>query len=195
MSRLENRVRPILIPLLAGRSLVLNKERQEVLATWLATRLLVAEFSDPVDQLVTPQIERSLSMGRRLPPDIMRIWIGCADKSLSNLYYRHAAPMAITLPGRQRKPAPKTNNIQAQTLVIGDLFVQAITTTVLGVKFNAPTYWRLRQLWPYKRDFAWPRPFPVTFDLSSEIARALEQTRTVNFPGRPPSIKATLARS
>jgi hypothetical protein len=185
MSRLESRVRPVLIPLLTGRPLVLNRQNQEVLATWIATRLLVAEFSDPINELVTPAIERSLLMGRRRPPDVMRIWIGrYTEGLLQNIYYRHATPMAVTPPGRPRNPLPKANNTQAQTFLIGELFVQGITT-LSGVNFNAPAHWRLHQLWPYRQDFTWPPRIPVSHDLTSEIATALERTRTVHFTGRP----------
>jgi hypothetical protein len=58
-------------PLLLGHPFVLGKYHQEILATWIAMKLLVCEYSVPED-VVTPSLDRSLVMGRRLPPDIMK---------------------------------------------------------------------------------------------------------------------------
>jgi hypothetical protein len=75
MSGLESRSKPILTPLITGRHLALNKYNQEILSTWIATRMLVAEFLYPRDVFSSAE-DRSLVMGRRLPPDRMKIWIG-----------------------------------------------------------------------------------------------------------------------
>jgi hypothetical protein len=91
MSRLETKVMPILTPLLLGQPFALGKYHQEILATWIATKLMVCEFSVPED-VVTPPLERSLLMGRRLAPDIMKIWIGYYQGSFwSSAYERHAS--------------------------------------------------------------------------------------------------------
>lgn len=189
MSRLESRAKPVLIPLLTGRHVVLNKQNQEILATWIATRLQVAEFSDPESRdIVTPPIERSLLMGRRRPPDIMRIWIGnYVEGKLRNAYYRHSGHMRLALQQIPKVPRPSNSNIQAQTFLIGQLFVQGITTTIPDTRFGAPAHWRLFQLWPYQRDFVWPPPLPVTHDLTSDIATALDRTKTFEFLRRPAS--------
>jgi len=94
MSRLETRVMPIVIPLLTGAPIQLNKYNQEILATWIAMKLQIFEFNFPDKSIVTPALERSLLMGRRVPPDIMSIWIARYRGVQENSYYREAGGVA-----------------------------------------------------------------------------------------------------
>jgi hypothetical protein len=132
MSSLETRVKPILVPLITGRRITLNKCNQEILATWIATKFLTAEFSDP-DNISTPALQRSLLMGRRVPPEIMTIWIAhYTAGTWANAYYRHSATFGWappgTIPSQPSGSLPK--NTQSQSFIIGELFVQAMSTTV-----------------------------------------------------------------
>jgi hypothetical protein len=190
MSRLETSAKPVALPLIAGTHAVLEKYRQEILATWLAMKLMTCEFSDPED-LATPELERALLMGRRRPPDIMGIWIArCADLGWSNTYWRQAATLGWapigTLPPQPVSLLPK--NTQAQTFVIGELFVQAVSTTVAGLKFHTPPAIgrSMRQIWPFERAFLWP-PGPSLSDNDVRfITRAFDRfTSQLPFsPGR-----------
>jgi hypothetical protein len=192
MSGLETKVIPILTPLLLGQPFALGKYHQEILATWIAMKLMVCEFSVPED-VVTPPLERSLLMGRRLPSTITKIWIGCYQGSFwSSAYERHAALIGwgnasgpLPLP----KDAP-AKNIQSQTLGIGKLLVQTIGTTVGGVDFNSPKLPNnpLRQIWPYERNFLWPTGQPIIDPQVRLMASGLDQfMRRLPFsPGKPP---------
>ena len=166
MSRLETRVKPILIPLLTGTHVNLDKYNQEILATWIAMKLLIAEFSVPED-VSTPALERSLLMGRRLPPNIMSIWIAHYPGSTwQNTYLRQSSTLGWAPFGTIPSIPPGGSfhkNTQTQSFLIGELFVQAVTTTVTGVVFNTPPAVAsvIRQIWPYRHSFQWPlEPIP-----------------------------------
>jgi hypothetical protein len=118
MSRLETRAKYVLVPLLTGSSRVLSYYDQEILATWIAMKSMICEFSVPKD-VATPSIERTLLMGRRLPPETMAIWIGhYKGTGWGNVYIRHAASVGFAPVGTFPAIPPKellVKNVQAQT--------------------------------------------------------------------------------
>ena len=128
MSRLETLAKPVLIPLFTGKSASLNKYNQEVVATWIAMKLVVCEFSVPEDA-ITPAIERSLLMGRRRPPDITSIWIGnYTGGSWDNAYARFSGGIGVGVKSRGQLSS-SGKNVQSQSMIAGKLFLQAVTTT------------------------------------------------------------------
>src|SRR5262249_17493807 len=141
--------------------------------------LSVCEFSTPEDA-VTPPLLRSLLMGRRLPPDHMKIWIGLQEgKSWRNAYSRRASAIVL---GDDSGPFPLppsdlTQNIQSQTLGIGRLFIQSISTTLRGLDFYSPKLPDnpFRQLWPYERNIIWPPGRSITDPQIKIIAGGLER--------------------
>lgn len=172
MSRLETRVKPILVPMLTGNRVLMSKYNQEIVATWIAMKMMTAEFSVP-DDIVTPAIERTLVMGRRLPSEMMAIWIGrYQGKGWHNAYLRHAASIGFapagTIPIAPKGSVPKT--VQAQTFFIGELFVQVVTTTVRQLIFQTPPAFApiIRQIWPFQYEFSWP-PTASLFDFHASI--------------------------
>lgn len=182
MSRLETRVKPVLVPLLTGSSIQLNKYNQEILATWIAMKLQICEFSSKENAIVTPALERSLLMGRRIPPDIMAIWIAKYHGERENSYFRQAGGIARInrqngemIPPIAPSDRPIVKTTQSQTLIIGELFIQAITTTVPGFVLKPPPSARatLWQIWPFQRDFSWPPDSVIGDDEVNAIATAL----------------------
>jgi hypothetical protein len=180
--------------LLTSAPFALNKYNQEILATWIAMKLLTCEFSVPED-VVTPDIERSLLMGRRLPPEIMRIWIArYTGGAWDNVYLRHAATLGFAPRGTIPSTPPSgsfAKNAQSQTLLIGELFVQAITTTVRGLEFNQPTNMSaaLKQIWPYRQNFLWP-PGSAFSDAQASFIATLFDRLTSQLPHSPGSTAA-----
>jgi hypothetical protein len=197
MSRLEQRAKPILVPLITGAPIVLSHPNQEIVATWIATKLLTIEAANP--DPVTPAGEFPQLMGRRRPPEIMRIWIGHFKGTIgSGAYHRQAAsaPLPVPFGGLSLVYTPKKQNIQTQMFIIGQLFVQAVTTTVPALKFNPPPEFSnvLRQIWPYERSFAWPLAAPLSDHHAASIGTALERTSVPPLPTAPPSMKIPRTR-
>ncbi|MGA8613647.1 MAG: hypothetical protein WB760_18635 [Xanthobacteraceae bacterium] len=169
---------------MTGRYINLNPYNQEVLATWIAMKMLVADFLTP-DDVFASSLDRSLFMGRRLPPDNMTIWIGrYLGSEATNLYYRHGA-VAVVTPIRiiPRRPPPGTKkNLLSQTFIIGELFAHAISTTT-GLTFNVPPKFAetIRRIWPYQHAVAWPPVIGMSDEVARDVATGLNN---VGF-GRP----------
>jgi hypothetical protein len=194
MSRLEQRVIPILTPLIKGDFFILTKYHQELIATWIAMKLMVCEFSIPEDR-VTSALERSLLMGRQRPSEATRLWIGFYDGSFwKSAYERHAALIGWG-DARGPMPLPKdslSKNIQSQTLGIGRVFIQSIGSTLGGLDFHSKKlpHNPLIQLWPFERNIVWPPPGKVVTDFHARaIASTLDRfMRQLLFsPGMPPT--------
>jgi len=188
MSRLETRVKPVLIPLFKGSPFLLNKYNQEILATWIAMKLMVAEFSVPEDT-VTPQIERTLLMRRRRPPDVTGIWIGhYKGTGWGNVYLRNAATLGWAPFGTIPKAPAKgsfAKNTQLQTFFIGELFVQAVTVTIKELAFQTPpSAPYLRQIWPFQFEFSWP-PATAMHDFHAHLMATSFERFSATLPIAP----------
>lgn len=168
MSRLENRVKPILLPLVNGSPIRLTRYDQEILATWIAMKFQICEFDFPDSRIVTPELERSLLMRRQMPPDIMTIWIGRYQGVKENSYFREA--------GSFLGDRLEERTTQSQTFIMGELFVNAMTTTVPGLSFQPPPDWQLFQIWPFQRDFEWPPPSVIDDGTRVAIENAYGRT-------------------
>jgi hypothetical protein len=167
-----------------GHQFALSKYNQEILATWIATKMLVAEFLT-AEGIFTSAIERSLVMGRRLPPDITKIWLGhYLGSDATNMYFQHAA-IAVNAPIGVipiRPPDGAKRNIQSQTFIIGKLFVQTVTTIDRHLELNVPPEFSpvLCQIWPYRQEFTWPPSFGMSDGFARDITFGLE-----SLNGRP----------
>ena len=67
MSELDTAVKPILTPLVLDQQTILGKDRQRVLATWIAMKVMVAEHSDP-QRVVSTSEDRTFLMKNLSPP-------------------------------------------------------------------------------------------------------------------------------
>jgi hypothetical protein len=180
MSRLETKAKPILVPLLTGNRIALSKYYQEVLATWIAMKLIICEFSDPND-VVTPSLDRSLLMGRRTPPNTSSIWIGhYGGATWNNAYFRDCYEIATSAIGEvPNPPNSPTKNTQSQSLIAGKPFIHALGTTVPDIKFEPRRTGHainaLRQIWPFQREFSWPPLLRLNDIQASLIATELSR--------------------
>jgi hypothetical protein len=178
MSLLESKVKPIMAPLIMGHPTVLTEDKQKAIARWLVMKFMVVEFIKQ-DQPITPQSERLYVIGNNSPPPNWRIWIGHQKANLWNTaYFAEAATLGPISP--DKPPAPPNNsfakNTQSISFGIGDLFVQAIHTTIAGLEFNPPPeFHALCQIWPFKVNFLWP-PGDILLDRdSANIANAFRR--------------------
>jgi hypothetical protein len=161
MSGLETKAKRFLIPLISGQYGVVDRYRQEIIANWIAMKLLVCECSIPED-MVFNSMDRSIFMGRRWPPDSMSIWIGrYTGDGWANTYLRSAVCAGWAPVGTLPKMPPSgsfAKNLQAQTFLIGELFVHATSTTIEGLFASTPPTLAhvLKRIWPYEGPFLWP---------------------------------------
>lgn len=179
MSALEQRAKPLLIPLLRGEPAVLSKNTQSVLAAWAATKVMVCEHYDP-DSITSTQEDRNFLMTNQTPPTFWRIWFAnqTGGPEWRSAYSRYAAELG-PVPNGEPSPVmgkiPK--NTQAVTLGIGKLLIHAIACSLPNVVFDLPdSYTRyLHRIWPYQGDFFWP-PQPALQAREAEfIARSMRR--------------------
>ena len=169
MSRIEEEAKPILIPLLRGLPLLLDREKRSKLAVWLALKVMVGESHDPRDA-VTMQEDRTAFMLSRTIPPYMKIWIGSHDSEDWYMSYWHQTARINLTPD---PPAGGNfKNIQSTALGIGHILSLTIAATVPHCEIDLTTDQPILPLWPLQReDIEWPLQ-----ELSSESADRLATT-------------------
>lgn len=188
MSAMEERVKPILTPLMLGGAAVLSHERQRDLAAWMAMKCMVLEFDAP-ETVVTPLAEREWLMHHQEAPSNWRIWIA---SQLGMKWRTGSLRTAHTLGGARRGETPATpdgtfaKNTQSITLGFGRLAIKAISTRVPELDLIPdgvyPRIWF--QIWPVAPGFLWPAGPPIS-DVGFRDA-ALSLRRIVSaMPWRP----------
>lgn len=154
---MEERVKPILIPLIIGERRNLSMYDQSVLATWASKTAMVAEYSKPIEDGIT-QGERTWLMEKQTPPPKWFVWIGAYHgtdwRDLAIFQNRGSlspAPVA--------SPSKAPYYMQATTFGAGHVIFCVLSTSsphilpnFLGLEANG-----LFQICPsYPRSILWP---------------------------------------
>lgn len=149
MGRIDAAVRPLLMPLITGRDVVLTLGAQRALAAWTAKTVMIAEFAS-AEGVVTPRTERAHLRATLEPPPNWNIWIArSAGRDWVARYVRHTAGL-----GQSGRGAKDTQSV---TLGMGRILVHVMTSTVPGMKFELPERAEsFHFLWPVRRAIAWP---------------------------------------
>jgi hypothetical protein len=154
MRALEDKARPILVPLIEGNETRLMASDQGIIAAWAALKAMVVEY-DRIANVTTNHVWRKyMRINSLAPPRGWGIWIGHYDrKDWRPEWISH--PLRI-LDGKNAKcgagkPVTRFNS-QSTTQVIGKLFIQIIRCPVVGVvegwRFAAPHSGTLFRIWP-----------------------------------------------
>lgn len=75
MSGLQNKAKPILIPMLTGRLPCLSSAHQEAIAAWAAMFTMVYEFADRRTMVVSQEARQRFKENQKVPRNWM-VWIG-----------------------------------------------------------------------------------------------------------------------
>jgi hypothetical protein len=132
MSDLETAVKPIVTPLILDQQTILGKERLQTLASWIATKVMVAEYSDP-PRVVSTAEDRKFLMETGEPPATWKIWIGRQDgRSWYMKYRRHSATLVSSADdGSPVIPLTGTfaKNTQLATFGMGYLIIHVLSSS------------------------------------------------------------------
>ena len=151
-SVLQEKAKPILIPLLTGRSMMLNLEAQHTLAAWATMFTLVYESGIP-DASATPEEYLRLFASNQQPLGYWVISFGSYSGSVwrtriesysSFVKYGYGSPFA---PKQKTKP-----NTQATTAVIGNFLLHTFYSFEVPLWLFGETFHRslkLNQIWPH----------------------------------------------
>lgn len=162
MSKLQEAVKPVLLPLINGKHCTLEPRwQQSTLAGWAAMSVMAAECI--ADRIAIPQIDREYLKGHRRPPQQgWRIWIGNFKRGDWPGYWAHnlfSFTEEELAKGTYR--ASEKPNTQTTAYVVGQLFVYVFSSAIPEVvtlwRFDGRADTLLRRVWPPNDlDIGWP---------------------------------------
>ncbi len=177
MSRLEEELKPTLIPLIKGRPAILSAQGQYQLARWITLKTMVGEQNERSNAAFTQGQRDQLRILGFVPPQIM-IWIGdCGEGGWATAYAKDAGVMSLP----DIKMVPKTldhPNVMFLTFGVGRLLVHARLSNAEGLDFNEFIQLgsALTRLWPPTRpDIVWPTKPRITADQAGNLAMSFQQ--------------------
>jgi len=150
---IEDRARPIMTPLIKGEGIRLSPTQQQIVATWVAMKAMVAEYAES-ESVTTHHMQRKYLMNHCLPPKRgWAVWIA---------HYRPRAPMLwfstpfLLLPDHvaARRPDRRATyyNGVASTQIIGQLLIHVIRSThprlATMFRFHLPRRQAIFRIWP-----------------------------------------------
>lgn len=169
MSKLQQDVKPYLIPMLTGEAASLGRKAQKLISAWIVMTMMTAEFIDK-SMVAVPQVERGYLREFLRPPKTWRIWIGSISGSGTRHRYWHNA-MALTDKKVEGSAlyASAPSNTQTSAICLGEhLFIYAMSSQVATHLIRRWTFprvlrGRLRQIWPAAAaSVRWPPGEPLT---------------------------------
>ncbi len=161
MSRLEERVKPIVSPLILGEPIALDHEQTTTIAKWVALKCIVAEHAAR-DCALTPEDDRKALRLQGTIPNYFRIYVANHDGN-ECAYVRHSHCLAFDGP----KPKPElptgiVKNVQTITFYLGRIFVHmnACRTDDFELESSVliPSLYNNSRIWPPQHyEMVWPR--------------------------------------
>ncbi|MFL6688584.1 MAG: hypothetical protein ACJ8IR_00110 [Alphaproteobacteria bacterium] len=125
MRELENKVRPIIAPLIQGQPTILRMQDRRVIAGWAILKTMIADRD--IEGFFTWGSADRARMKRQQTPPLGTCWVWLADyPRIDGLLYWSSYPMAFWTKARHRsrlgEPTTKFNGATT-TQVIGNLFI------------------------------------------------------------------------
>jgi hypothetical protein len=146
MSRLENRAKPVLAPVIRGETFDLHPTAQAVVPAWAAMMVMVAEHDDPATVAV-PAPDRRFLMDAGSPPDHWRVWIGRYKGRRWKTGFCHHAfdfPWTEFIHSSSVEPvvfsSRTTHNLQVTTFAAGEMLLHTFSCIDPGRMINHAVY-------------------------------------------------------
>jgi hypothetical protein len=161
MSDLQQKAKPILIPLINGETVVLDKEKQKIIAAWATMSCMVAEFFSP-EKAAISKAEREWLWKNGTAPENWKIWVGNYKRGNWVGHWVHnTLPIVDEIdPKLSEKKTPKPNT-QTSTYVVGQLYIHAFSCPfpefVHRCGLSNTGAKKFAQIWPLRESMiAWP---------------------------------------
>jgi hypothetical protein len=161
---IEDRARPIMIPLITGQPARILPEQQRVIAAWAVLKAMVAEY-DRHGWVTTHHMQRKRLMRTLLPPERgWVVWIGHYARSRWVPFWGSSPFLYLSKQQERRARADVRAthfNSHISTQVVGQLFIHVIRSParsfVEGWRFSTPDKGALLRIWPPGgASIAWP---------------------------------------
>lgn len=136
MSQLESAAKPILAPMIEGKSRTLDADQRRTLASWVALKVMVSEHDKP-RMALTPDHDRLVFYEALGIPRYYRIRIGRNGTKAKLAYHRQS--MTLALGGSAPEPSPSApvpplgmlrKNVQVVSFLMGEVFIHATAARV-----------------------------------------------------------------
>ncbi|GEM_PF-6266284 len=158
MSRLQEKAKPILLPLVKGENFgfALSQAEAKLLAMWATMFTMVVEFADPKTVAITPDERKQFHVSQETK-EHWSIWIGRGpirddEKPWNFMHYgwrlTQEPPISETMPG--------DCNAQSSTFIVGEIFFLAYSSTIPILTFDANDIGSAAGIRPL-----WPVPSPI----------------------------------
>ena len=177
MCKLQEAAKPIVIPLIDGKSIALTAKSQQILSGWIAMSIMCGEFHCDETQTIPQSHRTRLYNAKRPPKDYWKIWIGDYDRQE---WVPHKARFVLSITEEETTETAHLvsppSNTQVTTYTIGRLYVHCISSIWKAPveRFNFPTPGDgrfLRQIWPILYSpIAWPPKLRLTDKDADRIA-------------------------
>jgi hypothetical protein len=179
MSKLQEKTKPNLLPLIQGEVTAFDVSAQSLLASWIAMFVMVAEHFNPYT-VTTPQAQRSYLLDTgKAPAENWKIWIGDFERKdwkgqLAHFTVPVSSPHHIPEIMDNGLPRPNT---QTMTFVVGRLFIHvASSVTDIFEDWRLARPDLLAQIWPIKRNIiGWPPRMTISDRDADAIAGAFHR--------------------
>ena len=186
MSRLQERAKPFLIPLIKGDSTTLDVDTQRIVSAWAALKVTVAEYHEKNRVTITPDNRAHLMETNEAPPN-WKIWIGRYGRGEWSGHWMHNA---LPVYPKENVPDFPTGgipppNTQTTSFVAGQLYIHAMSSAlpraVEMFQFVGSGSAKIACIWPAATEIiSWPLPILTDGEahaISNEFFnRALQST-------------------
>jgi hypothetical protein len=180
LSALESAVKPVLVPLIAGRSGEVTFEMRRILSTWAAKTVITAEHIDSSNAVIH-QTDRSWLKDNRSPPPGWHVWIATyGGRNWRDLgLFQHLGKLEIPAVSNQ---APAQHNLELTLMGLGHVILLVINSSwqrIWDILDGLSTPGLVR-IWPTSSaPVRWPTPHvlsdPEAEYFTTFLARVLEQ--------------------
>jgi hypothetical protein len=177
MSKIQEQVKPILIPLINGEPTTLDRTAQSAVSAWVCMAMMAANLVEP-DKSVILATEHQWPYSKRTVPLNWAIWIG--DFHRQN-WKGHMVHNVMALSNAEHVPkvdemGVARQNTQSSTFVVGRLYIHVVSSLIASVprniRLNSPGATKLRRIWyPALSPIQWP---PTALDDTEADAIANE---------------------
>lgn len=172
MGGLEEEVRPIMLPLMLGQPATLTAKDQEVLARWLAMKIMVAECSERSEMVVPADEKRRFLSDGTFPIGFRAQIYDCGQGNWQSRMHRRALTIGTD---REAVLATTARNVVSVAFGIGRLlaFVTVVRDVQLGIDAN-PAYDASREIYPFTGEpITWPPAKRLTHGEATRVAESL----------------------
>ncbi len=170
MSELQQAAKPIVVPIIEGMTVTLNKKEQKILAAWSAMSVMCSEQGDPPNIAIAQDL-RDILFNHHVPPTRRwRTWAALHDRGeLKTNWARTHFLLAQNEEETERFKKEPFYNSQSSTYMVGPLLLHTISS---DVEDAVRKYRVLQELHPKVFEISPSQAAVVTLDPASALTDA-----------------------